>query len=167
MIVPTASEVLATIETTLVNVVVPDARSTSALSALATTGHLLRHVQLRLELEGQILTDDIAALRPLLADTSTWLSAQGNYVASVPTALGTTWRESGAYPTLASLASEAGAMRHSLTDVLERLIELRDAHRDDQAYLALRTRIRTYLAGQIQSEAAIIDPAFAGKGARR
>lgn len=167
MIVPTAREILATIEHTLATVVVPDAVSIEARSALATTGHLLRHVQLRLELEGQLLLDDIAALRPLLADLLAWIEEHGETVPGISGALGKTWRPSGAYPTLASLAGEAGALRHALTNALERLIAMRDANRDEPAYLALRERVRAYLSNQIQSEAAVIDPAFEGKGARR
>lgn len=167
MIVPTAREVLATIEHTLATVVMPDAGSTAARSALATTGHLLRHVQLRIEFEGQLLLDDIAALRPLLADLQAWLEERDEGIAGISAALDKVWRAQGAYPTLSSLADEAGALRHALTDALERMIALRDENRDDPAYLALRERVRSYLAAQIQSETAIIDPAFEGKGARR
>ncbi|WP_340316262.1 hypothetical protein [Rhizorhabdus argentea] len=167
MIVPTARDVLATIEHTLATVVVPDAGSVAARSALATTGHLLRHVQLRLELEGQLLLDDIAALRPLLADLLSWLEERNETVPGISAAMDKVWRGQGAYPTLASLADEAGALRHALTEALERLIALRDSNRHDPAYLALRERVRAYLARQIRSEAAIIDPAFEGKGARR
>lgn len=167
MIVPNAREVLAMIERTLTDVVEPECGTMAARSALATTGHLLRHVQLRLEHEGQVLTDDIAALRPLLRDLGVWLDAAGETVASVPTALSRSFRAQNAYPTLESLGEEAGALRHALTDALERLIALRPAHGTDPAYLALRQDIRTYLAAQIIAEAAYVGPAFTGKGPRR
>lgn len=167
MIVPTAREVLAMIERTLTDVVEPDCGTMAARSALATTGHLLRHVQLRLEHEGQVLTDDIAALRPLLHDVAAWLDRTGAPVASIAAALSRTFRATNAYPTLESLGEEAGTLRHALTDALERLIALRADHGTDPAYLALRQDIRTYLAAQINAEAVYVGPAFTGKGPRR
>jgi hypothetical protein len=60
MLNPTPTQILRNIEATLVEVVQPAATSTAAQSALATIGHLLRHVILYVEHGGQILADDIA-----------------------------------------------------------------------------------------------------------
>ncbi len=167
MIVPSAKHVLAIVERTLEESVVPDATSTSARSALATIGHLLRHVQLRLEQEGQILSDDIAALRALLPDMADWLAGADQDVAPLRATLARRFREEGRYPDLGSLGEEAGALRHALTDALGRMVALRDDAGTDEAYKELRSRARAYLASQIQAEAALVDPAFAGKGPRR
>jgi len=160
--------VLATHET----VVRPSLTSTFEQSAAATISHLLRHVALRIEVEGQILTDDIADARKLLVEVRSYLEALDDAGAArqrtrITEGLERQFRAAGVYPALASLAEEAGSLRQTITTALEYLQSIRPAHGDDAAYRHIRDKIRGYIVEQLRRESELIEPAFADKGPRR
>lgn len=169
MIYPSAAQILRTIETTLVDVVEPAAGNVAARSALATIGHLLRHVVLRLDDEGQMLTDDIAALQALLAQLRDYLEGAGDgpQAANIAQALERAAPVTDRYPSLTLMAERASTLRQSLQDALAYLQSQRPERGADETYLTVRALIRDYLAFQIRAEAALIHPAFENKGPRR
>ena len=77
MIYPTASDILRCVERNLAAISDDDTPRTAIKSTLATSRHLLRHVDLRLKLEKPILLDDIDKASELLGKVATYLAAQG------------------------------------------------------------------------------------------
>lgn len=169
MILPTAEDVLQTIEATLETVLRPALSGTVEQSAAVSIGHLLRHVRLRLAREGQILLDNMSATRPLLAEIATFFSDIGetDAAARIEAALARPSLPVGTYPTLTDLGGAAGLLRRELEVALARLQALRATHGEVPEYLRLRIAIRTWIAGQLQAEAELIEPAFSGRGPRR
>lgn len=169
MINPGATQILRNIEAVLAADIVPAVDTTNARSTLATIGHLLRHVALRIDHEGQMLADDIAALRPLLAKLQAYLESAGDTrpAAAVAKARQQSEADEARYPSLAIMAARAALLRQALQDVLTHLQGRRDARGQDAAYLQARADIRAYLALQLDAEATLIDPAFANMGPRR
>lgn len=172
MIVPSATQLLRLIETTLDDVVLPGVAGTREQSALATVSHLLRHVAVRIDREGQILTDDIATLKPLLAELASYLADSGDAAGSalaetIRTTLAAPSRSPDIYPSLELVGQDAIVLRTLLQDVLDHLqaVRARDGGRTD--YQAARASIRDYLAEQVRAEGTLIHPAFEGKGPRR
>ena len=168
MIVPTASDIVACIEGNIASKVEPHLTDMGARSAVATIRHMLRHVGERIAHEGQVLTDDIVALRALLPDLATYLAQRGGdrmstTAAAIREVLDRQHRAPGAYPDLTSLCQEAGALRQALYDALELL------HSEEQPPegRALHERVRAYIKAQIDAETALIEPAFVGHGPRR
>lgn len=167
MIHPTCSEVLATIGTGFEREIVPYLADPGARSAAATISHLLRHVALRIEEEGQVLLDDIDQLGTLLGQIAEWLDATGTADAdAIRQVLGRSLPE-GTYPSLALLGERSLALREALVDAQQALHRLKKSHADDPSYLALRQAIRDYIAAQLDDEATLVVPAFKGKGPRR
>lgn len=167
MIHPTCAEVLATIQTGFEQQIVPALGDAEAKSAAATIGHLLRHVALRIEHEGQILLDDVARLEILLGRIAAWLEqAPAGDPGGIRAVLGQPL-PSRTYPSLALLGERALALRGALVRAQEALQGLSKSHGDDPAYADLRQSIRDYIAVQLADEAKLIAPAFQGKGPRR
>jgi hypothetical protein len=167
MIHPTCAEVLATMLTGFEDQIVPHLHDREARSAAATFGHLLRHVALRVDAEGQILLDDIIRLRHLVGTIADWFESEGTGDAkllreSLPREL-----PSNVYPTLTLLGEQALTLRGALVAVQLRLQQLTDTHGSNPGYQALRRAIRDYIASQLADEAKLIDTAFLGKGPRR
>jgi hypothetical protein len=179
MIRPSATALLETVEAMLASLGSADTRTSSEKSALATARALIRHAALRIESEGQILAEDIRALRELLPSIAAYLQLLGSReplirgaheartLASRIVRTLAVPRPAGSYPTLSSLAEEAGELRGSVYESLDLLQGLREALHDEPAYVETRNRIRTYCARQIEAESALIEPAFAGSGPRR
>ncbi len=91
---------------------------------------------------GQLLTEDNADLRALLAD-----------------ALGRLWYDPAAYPTIASLADE----NETLSGLVERLIHALHADGlDGPARTATEVAMRACLARQVERERPLYAPAFSG-----
>jgi hypothetical protein len=167
MIHPTCAEVLATVQTGFEEQVVPHLSDGEARSAAATIAHLLRHVALRIEDEGQILTDDISRLRTLLERIAEWFDAAGvDGAAALRAALAQRLPEA-TYPSLALLGEQALALRGALVAAQQSLHELAATHGGEGEYQALREAIRHYIALQLADEARLIAPAFQGRGPRR
>lgn len=169
MIHPSAAQIVRTIEATLTDMVEPAVQTTAARSALATIGHLLRHVALRIEQEGQIVANDIAAQTGLLRDIAAYFMATGDNGQAdiIHAALADDAEPDTRYPTLAIMAARTGRLGQAIQDALLLLQDQRDLRADDPAYPAVRAAIRDYLAGQIRAEATLIHPAFQDKGPRR
>lgn len=165
MIHPSAAEVLATVLSTFSREIMPGLTAVEARSSGATIEHLLRHVLLRLEHEGDILMRDIARLRRLLADIAGWLekvssedaAALRDVLAQEPTPL----------CSLAAQGAEALRLRGALVSAQQALERLRSAFAQDEEFLALKSAIGGYIAAQLVDEAMLIEPAFSGKGPRR
>lgn len=167
MIHPSCAEVLATIQTGFEEQIVPHLADSEARSAAATIGHLLRHVALRLDEEGQILTDDIARLRTLLTQIAGWFDNTGlGEAAPLRAAIAQEMPEA-TYLSLTLLGELALALRGALVAAQETLHGLVGLHGNDPGYQALRDAIRQYIAAQLADEAKLIAPAFQGKGPRR
>jgi hypothetical protein len=164
---PSATDILRTIDATIVSKIEPSLSDLAARSALATVRHLLRHVMVRIEAEGQILTDDIAA------EARDYFSSLGTadegiaHASRVESAQREVRRDASKYPSLAILSTEAAILRECLYESLKHLQAIRDRHRSDPAYISVRTAIRAYLAKQIEQEGQLIAPAFYGMGPRR
>ena len=172
MIVPTATDLLRCVSETLRSKIEPVLTGSGERSAAATVQHLLRFAVLRLEREGQVLCDDIAALRQLLADFAAGLREllpkdvnAIKLVADIEAGLTRAHRPVGAYPTLDSLAAEAGALREVLSGC-QRFLHARSV--SEAARLrAQREAVKRYIVWQIEQETSFIEPAFAGHGPRR
>jgi hypothetical protein len=171
VIEPTAVDILRTIEATIVEKIDPSLSDLSGRSASASVRHLLRHVIERLRHEGDLLTEDIGALRDVLTKTR-------DYFVSLGTRESTAWaapiesllarkQAASQYPTLDIVGAQAEALRRCLYDALGQLQEIRQLHQRDLRYVALRSAIRAYLVTQIEHEEQIIAPAFFGRGPRR
>ena len=172
MIYPSAVEVLRAILQTHEEVIRPALATTLERSASATISHLLRHVALRIEVEGQLLADDIATARKTLAAVSDYLAALGGGEAdarrrAIGELLDRRFRPADVYPTLTSMAEEAGAFRQAVSDSLGYLQGIRSAQAHDPRYQAIRDTVRSYVIEQIRREGELIEPAFAGQGPRR
>jgi len=170
---PTAIDILRTIDATIADQIEPSLSNLAGRSAMATVRHLLRHVMVRIETEGQLLTDDIAALRRLLTELRDYFASlesrhDGTALsARIDRTLTTPYRDPTQYPNLAMLAAEAGALRECLCLGLKHLQAIRNDRRADPAYASLRSAIRAYVTAQIEQEEEIIGPAFYGRGPRR
>jgi hypothetical protein len=168
MIHPSATDILKTIDATIEAKIIPSLKDLDGRSAITTVRHLLRLVRVRIEEEGQILTDDIAALRKLLPGVRDYLTTLGTgseVVTKIDAALAPNAEDR--YPSLDRLAEEAGAMREAVYQALKHLQTVRDERKDDAGYRAVRTAIRDYTVWQNEQERKLIAPAFYGQGPRR
>jgi hypothetical protein len=167
MIHPTCGEVLATIQTGFEEQIVPHLGPAEARSAAATIGHLLRHVALRIENEGQILFDDLRRLEAVLERIAAWFETSGlGDAAAIRTVLDQTLPQD-TYPGLTLFGERALALRGALVAAQDVLHQLAASHGSDPDYAALREAIRGYIAAQLEDEAKLITPAFQGRGPRR
>jgi hypothetical protein len=168
MITVTATDLLKTIDATLVQYVEPSLGDIGGKSALATVRHLLNFVKVRIEREGQVLLDDIAALKLTLADVIAYHRAAGDDAGATEQALNAAPApDPTKYRSLNDLSAEAATLRETLYRALARLQALRAARGDDPRYKALRAAIRAYIVRQIEQEGEIVAPAFFGRGPRR
>jgi hypothetical protein len=169
MLNPTPSQILRTIEATLVDVVEPAAASTAARSALATIGHLLRHVILYVEQGGQILSSDIADSYALLDKLGAYYTRNGNdaQLWRITDALTQADHRAENSLSLDAMGQRAAILRQAVQDALIDLQQHRSERAGEPAYDTIRNDIRDYLARQLTAEAALIHPAFADKGPRR
>jgi hypothetical protein len=164
MIIPSATDVLGCIEGNIVRKVEPAVSDPAALSALATIKHLLRNLRERIMHEGQVLTDEIAALRDLLPELAAYFAGApaGEQIAL---ALAEEPVIAGRYRNLDSLAAEALRLRESLHAAIA-AIHADDAPPSPECQ-ALRTKIRAYIVAEIADEMTLVEPAFTGRGPRR
>lgn len=172
MIYPTASEILRQIDQTLLAISDINMPRMDVKSALATTRHLVRHVELRLRLERSILLDDIEKAGGLLAKIATYLDSLGAdhaarakdiraTLAVAPSLLSSKEDE------LDHIINRAKALRELIYVNLAALQNLGADITAIKAYADLRQLIREYISYQIKQEARVIDPAFIGQGPRR
>ena len=175
MIFPSTAHLLRCVAFTMDTLVKPDPAGKGAASALATATHLIRYAGLRLEKEGPLLAADIGALRVLLPQLDAYLASLGPTEPGIDTARADLARgvSSNAAPVqertdLATLVEVAGALREALYRTLRFLQgDLRQRRKDEADYQRVRGLIREYLAGDLEREASLIEPAFRGQGPRR
>lgn len=169
MIHPSAAQIVRNIEATLVDIVEPAVQTTTARSALATIGHLLRHVALRIEQEGQILADDIVAQQALLADVERYFATAGDaaQAVAIQAILAQSTASDTRYPSLGIMGARASLLRQAIQDALMFLQDQRETRNADPGYQAIRASIRAWLALEVQAEGMLINPAFEDKGPRR
>ena len=165
MIHPSASEVLATVLSTFSREIVPELSTVEARSSAATIEHLLRHVLLRIDREGDVLMRDIARLRVLLTDIADWLTVHSPEDAAGVLAVLAEFP--GDLTALASQGEEAMRLRGALVSVRQALERLEPGHGGAPPFQALRAAIGTYIGAQLADEATLIEPAFSGRGPRR
>ena len=171
MLLPTSVDVLRCVERTLETVIAPALTGTAERSAAATMGHLLRHVALRIEHEGRILSEEIAILHQALAEVRTYLGdaySQDAEASQLRAALAQQLApvtQSPSYRSVASLADEVTALRQRVCDALA-FIHSRDPELQGPAR-AVYESLKRYVAWELEQEAQIIDPAFEGFGPRR
>jgi hypothetical protein len=172
VIVPSAADILRSIEHTLETVIRPALKGTTEQSAAATIAHLLRHVTLRIEGERRILIDDIGRLKALLATIDRYCRTRdepraAGIAAEIVAATREPGGEASPHATLEGLGSRANELRRLLMSSLDYLIFIRTMAGNRPDYQALRTDIRRYMAQQLSEEAQLIHPAFEGRGPRR
>jgi hypothetical protein len=172
VLIPSASQILNVCSDTLQSVVQPTLTDKVAISAAQTMSHLLRHVTLRIESEGQMLFDDAAALRELLARVQGYLDARDDSASldmatQIATTIASRFRPPEAYPTLESLSTEVKSLREMLNVALEHLHALRESCGEREDYRKVRAAIRAWMKREIEQEERLIEPAFAGLGPRR
>jgi len=171
MLLPTSVDVLRCIERTLDTTIAPTLTGGGERSALATIGHLLRHVALRIELEGQMLVDDIAAVRPLLAQVDAYLGSivpdnvEGAALRSRLAAILSRPQQTNGYRSVANLTEEVTELRQGICDALS-FVQTRASDQNPQAK-TVHDALLSYLAWEAEQESKIIDPAFEGFGPRR
>lgn len=164
MIHPSCLEVLATVQTAFSREIVPRLKDVDGRSTAATIEHLLRHIALRIEHEGQILVTDISRLVDLLDSAARWMDKVSLDATSLRAALaGEAQAATAQYRNLDQLGTVALELRGELVKV-QGLLADREA---DEAADALRKRIREYVGLQLTDEAQLIEPAYTGKGPRR
>ena len=172
MIYPTASELLQLIDKTLLAASNENMPRMDVKSALATTRHLVRHVELRVKLEKSILLDDIDKTTGLLGKVVLYLDAGGSESSTLARRIRAVIE---AAPQLQiktpdemdNIIQRALALREQVYLSLAHLQRLPADTRGATAYADIRQLIRDYMSHQIKQEARLIDPAFVGKGPRR
>lgn len=168
MIHPRATDILKTVDATIEAKVIPSLKDLDGQSAIATVRHLLRLVRVRIEEEGQVLADDVAALRRLLPTIAAYLHPIDRSAAErIEAVLKTAGPDAGRYPSLDRLADEAGQLREAVYQALKHLQGMRDSRGNDTDYRETRTAIRDYIVWQNEQERKLIAPAFYGQGPRR
>ncbi len=165
MIHPSASEVLATVMSSFSKEIIPDLTSIDARSSAATIEHLLRHVHLRIEIEGDVLMRDIARLRALLAAIADRLES---FDEACTRRLRDVLKEDPANLwTLARQGAEAMRLRAALVGLQEEIDVSLSERLLEEDLQSIRAMIANYIAEQLADEASLIEPAFSGKGPRR
>jgi hypothetical protein len=160
---PSSKSIIDGISWVLDKRVAPHATEAWAASSLRSISGLLKHLSVRVELEGPLLAEDNADLRAVLSDATTRLDG-GSLRAlksEVAATLEREWRNPGAYPTVASLEEE----NEALNEHVERLIHvLHDdaAPIDAQERAELKSEIADYLKRQRERERPLYVPAFTG-----
>ena len=132
---PSSKEIIRGISWVLDKRVAPHATEAWAASSLRSISGLLKHLAVRVELEGPLLAEDNADLRALLADALPRLAGDtpGALNDEVTATLERQWREPEAYPTIASLEEE----NEALNAHLERLIHVVNAREEADLFLEI------------------------------
>lgn len=172
MIYPTASDVLRCVDQTLLDSSDIELPRMSVKSALATCRHLIRHVELRIRLEPEILLDDIEKTTALLNHVAGYLETGGGAAYQLAKDVRASLAQKaellqGRAEDLDRMHARALLLREHIYVALKFLQSWDATTRATDAYREVRRQIREYIAYQIQQEAKLIHPAFSGKGPRR
>lgn len=169
LLTPTAAETIRNVRQALENLIRPATAGSSAYSYATTAIGLCRHAEIRLELEGQQLFDEIARLRPLLERAATIMASHhhGGEVAEAIRATLRRERDPLVYPTLAATGEEVAVLRQHVCDIQAIIIPEDEAGTASAEVTALREDIRAYIGWQLVEQGKIVEPAFRGRGPRR
>lgn len=166
ILTPTAAEVLRCVRETMDSGIIPSLTGQTERSNAATIQHMLRFVEYRIDREGQVLFDEIARLRELLATALPWLEGRAE-AAALRTAIAdilATTRDPAIYPALGLLGDEVALLRQQVCDLL---ILLHAAPPADAVSADLHGQVRHYIVWQLKQEGTIVEPAFVDQGPRR
>ena len=172
MIYPTVSEILRCVNQTLLDASDETMPRMAVKSALATCRHLIRHAELRVQLEKSILLDDIDQAGKLLDRLAAYLDSGSSDRDGLGRVIRLVLADA---PQLQSAApGEAGlilqrakALRELVYSALKHLQSADVAEKSTGAYQEARRLLRDYMKYQIEQEARMVTPAFLGHGPRR
>lgn len=172
MIYPTSSDLLRCIDQTLLTISAENTPHTAVKSALATSRHLIRHVELRLHLERAILLDDIEKTRELLGKIVAYLESHARQRPDLTHSIRAVLGETAGFPSSAAgefdaIHARAKTLRELVYSALAQLQGVPVAEKATKPYGDIRQSIRDYMRYQIEQEDRLIHPAFCGKGPRR
>jgi hypothetical protein len=172
MIYPTTSDILRCIDQTLLTASDENMPRMAVKSALASCRHMIRHANLRMQMERTILLDDIEKAGVLLDKLATYFQSleaeQDDFIISIRAALCESPNLlSAAADELDNIIARAKALHELIYLSLSRLQGFSPALKVTEPYQGMRRLMREYMTYQIQQEAKIVYPAFAGKGPRR
>lgn len=170
MIYPTASDILRCVDQTLADASDIDMPRMAVKSALATSRHMIRHVDLRTSVEAEILRDDMVMTTALLGHTLDYIDKASvpelePLTAGIRAVLATGTAAPG--DSIEALQASVLVLREQVYGALAALQKLDTADRNQEAYKDLRQQFRSYMTAELAQEARMIIPAFLGKGPRR
>jgi hypothetical protein len=169
LLTPTAAETIRNVRQALEDWIRPATEGLGASSYATTAIALCRHVEIRLENEGQQLFDEIARLQVLLAraaDVMANHTTGGHLVPGIRQAL-SEQRDHSVYPTLSMTAALVARLRQHVCDIQDIIIPEDEAGTALPDVQALRAEIRRYIGWQLEEQRKIVEPAFRGHGPRR
>lgn len=153
---PTAQQVLASMQLALKEHVEPRLEDKWALSALRSVDALLNHLQARVPVEGPMLHEDTKDLLAILADAPPALAASvpalGRFLADAPEVLA-------GYPAVQTLQ----ALNHKGREAVGALLEMCHADPADKSLAGLHEALRAYLHRHADREGAFFFPVFVGR----
>lgn len=167
---PRSDEILTSVLASFEEVIVPELQDAYAVSMGHTIVNLLRHLSLRVQLEGPALYEGNRELRSVLADVravarrSTLPEVRG-LVPVVSDALESTSRDPEGYPSVVELTEDAVVLGTCLDDCVRVLQWAARSEGADVEQTRVRRRIRDCLAAQLARESTWVEPAF--RGSRR
>lgn len=172
MIYPTAVDILRCVDQTMLEASDLEMPRMSVKSALATSRHMIRHVELRLQLEASILLEDIDKTTALLHKVVAYLNTVNEASAGLGREIGALLAQApallkGTAEDLERISARALALREQVYAALASLQGLEPDVKVKEPYLEIRRLIRGYIAYELEQEARLIGPAFRGKGPRR
>lgn len=159
---PSIEEVIDSIEWSLDHYVANQLEDEFSLSVLKTVRNLLRHVQIRVNLEGGVLYEDIADLKQVLLGAAGGSEAGylPNSLAAKVIAICESPFPISPYPSVTELADRQTALLAALDELLVALSHVSSSRAEEPAYCALRNNLRAYLARHLDRNARFITPAF-------
>lgn len=172
MIYPTPADILRCVEHTIQMASADDMPRMAVKSALATSGHLIRHVELRMKMERSILLDDVEKAAALLDNLAAYLSGgsagRTKLARDIRGSLAKAPQLLSAEPDdTEAIRERAKDLRELIYSALKELQSATAAEKTAKPYLDARRLLRGYMTYQIQQEARLVTPAFFGHGPRR
>ena len=173
MIYPTTSDILRCVDHTLMESSDIDMPRMAVKSALATCRHLVRHVDLRMQIEQGILIADIEKVTTLLGAVAEYLGTVSAAEATLVGEIRATLADQpaallqGKADDMDRVRSRALALRERLYGTLRHLQSLNADVQATPSYREVRRLIREYITWEIQQESKMVHPAFVGRGPRR
>lgn len=164
---PRSDEILASILASFEEVIVPELQDAYAVSMGHTIVNLLRHLCLRVQLEGPALYVGNRELRSVLSDVRAVAAHAASpevtaLVQTVSDALVSTTRDPDDYPSVADLTEDAVVLGTCLDHCIRVLQQAARSSGADEEQTRVRRRIRDCLADQLTRESTWVEPAFRG-----